>query len=50
VIFSSVCVDLDIFFQGDSAKEIDFKGNMILDEFFQAIADSNNIAFLDEFS
>ena len=43
-------VDLDVFFESDSAEEVNFKGDVVFDEFFGAVPDGDNIAFLDELS
>ncbi len=41
-------VDSNILFKGDSSEEIDFKRDVILDEAFDSIADSDDIPILYE--
>lgn len=49
MIFSSVGFDLQVLFEGESSEEIDLEGDVVLDEPLEAIADSEDVALLDEF-
>ena len=44
-----VGVDSDILLESDSSEEVDLKGNVILNETFESIADSEDVALRDEF-
>ena len=47
-IDSFVGGDVDIFFEGDSAEDVDLDGDVIFDEAFDSISDGDDVALLDE--
>lgn len=44
-----VGVDGDVLFEGDSSEKIDFKGDMVFNETFESITNSNDVTLLDDF-